>query len=172
MRRATLVMCIVAALAAQGLQAAAQAQPEAPDVTGAVVALATRESAAYVKAFNDRKMQDLAALFTLEADFAFMQGPSIEQLQYGLVGGRELIVASHEAFFSLCPDARLKQTVLYARLIRPDLLISDIEFELTWLPRNLGPICGRAATIRVLEGGQWKIAAERNVSRTPPPETK
>jgi uncharacterized protein (TIGR02246 family) len=132
------------------------------------MALAARESAAYVKAFNDRKVNDLAALFMLDADFVFLQGPSVEQLQYGLVGGREAIVGSHEVFFSMCPNVRLRQTVLHARLIRPDLLIADTEFELTGLPSNVGPIRGRGATLRVMEGGEWKIAAERNVSRTPP----
>ena len=72
-----------------------------------------------------------------------------------------------ETFFSVYPNSRLKQTVFYARLIRPDVLISDFEFEISGLPRDAGPIRGRAVTIRVLESGVWKIAAERNASRTP-----
>jgi uncharacterized protein (TIGR02246 family) len=131
------------------------------------MALATRESTDYVTAFNERKSKDLTTLFTPDADFAFLQGPSVEKLQYGLIRGRQEIVVCHEAFFSLCPDSRLKQTVCYARLIQPDVLIADIDFEIVGLPSNAGPVRGRAVTIRVLEAGVWKIAAERNVSRTP-----
>jgi uncharacterized protein (TIGR02246 family) len=165
MRRATSVVCLAAALATQGLET--RGQPQAQDVSAVVVALATRESAAYVKAFNDRKTKDLTALFTPDADFAFLQGPSVDKLEYGLVRGRREIVDSHETFFSVYPDSRLKQTVFYARLIRPDMLIADIDFELVGLPSNAGPIRGQAVTVRVLESGVWKIAAERNVSRTP-----
>lgn len=167
MRRATSVVCLLAFVAAQGFEARVQAQPEAEGVSAVVVALATREAAAYVKAFNDRKFKDLAALFTPDADFAFLQGPSFEKLQFGLAPGRDLIMNSHEMFFDVYPDVRLKQTVVSARLIRPDVLISDSEFELTGFPQGEGPIRGRAVTIRVLESGAWKIAAERNVSTNP-----
>jgi uncharacterized protein (TIGR02246 family) len=167
MRRATSVVCLAAALAAQGLEARGQAQPEAQDLSRVVVALASRESAALVKAFNERNLKDLAALFTPDADFAFLQGSSIERLDFALIRGREQIVGNFETFFSVYPNSRLKQTVFYARLIRPDVLISDFEFEISGLPRDAGPIRGRAVTIRVLESGVWKIAAERNASRTP-----
>ena len=168
MRRATTVVCLAAALAAQGIEARGQAQAEAQDLSGVVVALAERESAAYVKAFNERKIKDLAALFTPDADFAFLQGPSFDKLEFGLVCGREEIVSSHEAFFSMFPDAKIKRTIVRARLIRPDLLIADVEFEISGLPSDAGPIRGRNVCLRVLESSVWKIAAERNVSRTPP----
>jgi uncharacterized protein (TIGR02246 family) len=167
MRRATSVVCLAAALAAQGLEARGQAQPEAQDLSRVVVALASRESAALVKAFNERNLKDLAALFTPDADFAFLQGSSIERLDFALIRSRKEIVGNFETFFSVYPNSRLKQTVFYARLIRPDVLISDFEFEISGLPRDAGPIRGRAVTIRVLESGVWKIAAERNASRTP-----
>ena len=76
MRCATSVVCLAAALAAQGLEARGQAPPEARDLSEVVVALAARESAALVKAFNERNLKDLAVLFTPDADFAFLQGPA------------------------------------------------------------------------------------------------
>ena len=68
-----------------------------------VVPLAKRESAAYVKAFNDRKFKDLAPLFTSDAEIAFLQGSSVEKLEYGMVDGREEIVSCHETFCSIVP---------------------------------------------------------------------
>lgn len=128
---------------------------------------AKRDSAAYVRAFNSRDAAALKGLFTADTDFAFLQGPSAEQLEYGMVCGRGELVNCYAAFFSTFPDSRLTQTVLSARLIRPDLYIADVDFEIKNLPRNDGPIRGRAVTIHVKEAGGWKIAAERNVSRTP-----
>ena len=65
------------------------------------------------------------------------------------------------------PNPNVSTQAAANRLIRPDVLISDSEFEISGLPRDAGPIRGRAVTIRVLESGVWKIAAERNASRTP-----
>ncbi len=47
MRRAPLVVCLAAILMAPGLAARGQAQADAADLSGVVVALATRESASY-----------------------------------------------------------------------------------------------------------------------------
>ena len=62
MRRALVLAGLAAALLAQGL--VVRGQDRAQDVSAVVVALAERESAAFAKAFNDRKFKDLAALFT------------------------------------------------------------------------------------------------------------
>lgn len=137
------------------------------DVSSAVVPLAERESAAFVKAFNGRNSKELAALFTSDADFAFLQGPSVEKLEYGMAHGKELIVSSIDMFWSTLPNSKLARTVRSARLIRPDMLISEADFEITGLPEDVGPIQGRAIAIRVLESGAWKITAERNFSRAP-----
>jgi uncharacterized protein (TIGR02246 family) len=167
MRLAPLVVCLVAALAGPGLAARGQAQADAEDLSGVVVALATRESASYVKAFNERKLQDLAALLTPDADVTVLEGSSVETLvEFSLVRGRERIVACHDTLFDMYPDARLKQTVTQARRIRPDVLIADVEFEITGIPASTGAIRGRAVSVRVLESGAWKLAAERIASWT------
>jgi uncharacterized protein (TIGR02246 family) len=167
MRREPWLVCLVAAvvvLVAQVRMAWGQYQDRSADA----IEQAKRESATYVKAFNDHKAKDVAAVFTHDADFAFLQGPSVERLEYGMVRGREEIVACHETFFCICPDSRLAQTVVSARLIRPDVLIADVDFEINGLPSDSGPIRGRSVVIRLKEGGAWKIAADRNVSKTPP----
>ena len=151
---------LIAALAAQA-PSATRRDRDGPDEA---VELARRESSAYVRAFNHRRAKDLSALFTREADLAFLQGPDAGRLDYGIVRGAGEIAGCLARFFEMYPDARLSQTVVSARLIRPDLLIADVE--IVGLPDEYGPIRGRSATIRLNESGVWKIAADRNVSRT------
>src|SRR4051812_746902 len=165
MRRALFLASLAAALATPWLVARGQDRPQG--LSAIAVSLATRESAGYVKAFNGRNSRALAALFASDASIAFLQGSSVEKLDYGIVEGRDDIVGAHETFFSIFPDARLTQTVLSARMVRPDLLMADVDFEITGLPADAGPIQGRAVVLRVLESGAWKIAAERSFSRTP-----
>ncbi len=128
--------------------------------------LSRRESSAYVRAFNEHKAAGLDALFNRDADLAFLQGSDVAKLDYGLVRGADEIAGCLARFFELYPNARLSQAVTTARLIRPDLLITDVDFEIVGLPGNAGPIRGRSVVIRANESGAWKIAADRNVSRT------
>lgn len=165
MRGALLLAGLAAALVTQGLLV--RGQDRAQDLSAVVVPLAKRESSAYVKAFNDRKFKELTPLFTSGAEIAFLQGSSVKTLEYGMVDGVEEIVGLHEMFCNSFPYAKLTQTVLSARLVRPDLLIADVEFQIEGLPEDAGPIQGRAVVIRVLESGAWKIAAERSFSRIP-----
>ena len=130
------------------------------------IEVAKRESAAYVRAFNERDAKRLERLFARDADFAFFQGSDIKTLEYGLVRGADDIAGCLARFFDLYPDARLSQTVVTCRLIRADVLIADVDFEISGLPGDFGPIRGRCLVIRVDDSGDWKIAADRNVSRT------
>ena len=158
-------------MATVGLIAALAAQaPSAPrrdrDGSDEAVELARRESSAYVRAFNDRRAKELKALFTQDADLAFLQGTDVRRLEYGIVRGADEIAGCFAKFFDLYPDARLSQTVVTARLIRRDVMISEVDFEITGLAGGAGPIRGRSVVIRVNESGAWKVAADRNVSRT------
>jgi hypothetical protein len=117
MRRALFLASLVAALATQWL--VARGQDRARDLPAIAVSHASRESAGYVTAFNGRDSKALAALFTSDASIAFLQGSSVEKLDYGMAEGRDDIVGAHETFFSIFPDARLTQTVLSARMARP-----------------------------------------------------
>jgi hypothetical protein len=117
MRLALFLASLVAALATQWL--VARGQDRARDLPAIAVSHASRESAGYVTAFNGRDSKALAALFTSHASIAFLQGSSVEKLDYGMVVGRDNIVDAHETFFSIFPDTRLTQTVLSARMARP-----------------------------------------------------
>jgi uncharacterized protein (TIGR02246 family) len=163
MKRSLSVVCLSATLAISAVRV--RAQDRAEDVTATVVSLATREAKAFVKAFNHHKPQEISALFTPDADLAFLQGASIEKLDSRLIRGRDTIVSNFDTFFAEFPNARITENVIYARMIRPDLLVADVDFEITGLGNDEGPIQGRAVVFRVLESGQWKITSERSFSK-------
>ena len=117
MRLALFLASLAAALATPWLVARGQDRPQG--LSPVAASLATRESAGYVTAFNGRDSKALAALFTSHASIAFLQGSSVEKLDYGMVEGGDDIVGAHETSFSIFPDARLTQTVLSARMTRP-----------------------------------------------------
>lgn len=165
MRRALVLAGLAAALLTQGL--GVRGQDRAQDVSAVVVALAERESAAFARSFNERKFKDLTALFTADADLEFLEGPSVAKLESRMACGRDEIASCIDRFCSTFPDARITLTVRHARLVRPDLLIAEAEFEIKGLPGDVGPIQGKAVTVRVLESGAWKIAADRGLAKTP-----
>ena len=134
----------------------------------AVLARAKAVSEAYAKAFNEHDAKAIGAICTEGADFAFLQGDSLENLQFGLVRGRDRFIACVETFFEMNPSAKLTHTVRRARLIAPDVMLVDEHFEITGLPEESRPIRGKSLIVRVRVDGSWKIAAERNISYDPP----
>jgi hypothetical protein len=168
MRRALPVVGLAAIVVILGF--GVRGEDRAEDLSAIVVPLATREADAFVKAFNDHKPVDIGALFSEDADLAFLQGASIDKLNSGLVRGRKQITLDFDTFFSVYPNCRITEKVVYARMVRPDLLIADADFEIKGLGDEEGPIKGRALVVRVLEKGVWKIAAERSFSKTSTPK--
>jgi uncharacterized protein (TIGR02246 family) len=158
-RRSTLALSLLALIGA----APAPAGPGDD-----ALARARSESEAFVKAFNEHDAKAVGALFADSADFTFLQGPSFETLQFGLISGRDQITEYLRIFFEIYPDAKLSHSPQRARLITPDVLISDEDFEISGLPKGDGPMRGQCVVIRVKDHGSWKIAAERNVSKVPP----
>jgi hypothetical protein len=133
-----------------------------------VIAQAKVESQAFVQAFNDHNPARVGALLVETADFAFLQGSSLDNMQFGLIVGRDRIRETLETFFQICPSAKVSHTVRTARMITPDVMLSDEDFEISGLPADSGPIKGQCVVIRIKVDGTWKITAERNVSKAPP----
>ena len=134
----------------------------------AALARAKAVSEAYAKAFNEHDAKAFGAFFTEGADFAFLQGSSLDDVQFGLVRGRDQIIACVETFFEMNPTAKLTHTVRRARIIAPDVMLVDEDFEIGGLPGEPRPIRGKFLSVRVRVDGSWKIAAERNISYDPP----
>jgi uncharacterized protein (TIGR02246 family) len=152
---------------ALGLLSLAVVAAAAPAAGDDVMPQAKAESKAFVKAFNEHNAKALGALCIETADFAFLQGSSFETLQFGLVSGRDGIINMLDTFFDVYPSSKLSHTVRRARLIMPDVMVSDEDFEITGLPTDAGPVKGQFVIIRVKTDGTWKIAAERNISKVP-----
>ncbi len=155
---------LIVTLAMPGLAAVASAASASDED---VMPQAKAESEALVKAFNEHKAKTVGSLFTETADYAFLQGSSLETLQFGLVSGRDQIIGTLETFFQIFPSAKLTHTVRRARLVAPDVMVSDEDMEITGLPGDSGPIKGQVVVVRVRADGIWKIAAERNISKVP-----
>lgn len=155
---------MIVTLAMLGLAAVASAASVADED---VMPRAKAESEALVKAFNEHDAEALGALFTETADYAFLQGSSPEALQFGLISGRDQIIRTMETFFQIFPSAKLAHTVRRARLVAPDVMVSDEDMEITGLPGDYGPIKGQVMVVLVRADGIWKIAADRNISRVP-----
>ena len=73
-------------------------------------------------------------------------------------------MSAHETFFSIFPDTGPTQTVLSASMVRPDLLMADVDFEIRGLPGDAGPIQGRVVVLRVLESGSGRSPPRRSTS--------
>ena len=160
-------LTVAIAIAILGLAATTTATTAWADDKDATAA-AKAGSESLVKAFNEHNTKALGELFTESADFAFLQGDSLETLQFGLVSGRDQITATVATFFQMYPSAKLAHTVRRARLVAPDVMVVDEDFEITGLPGESRPIKGKLVVVRVLADGCWKIAAERNISYDPP----
>ena len=133
-----------------------------------VIARVKAVSEAYARAFNEHDAKAIGALCTESADFAFLQGDSLEKLQFSLVSGRDQIITVVTTFFQMNPSAKLTHTVRRARLIAPDVMLVDEDFEISGLPEEPRPIRGKFMSVRVRVDGSWKIAAERDISYDPP----
>ncbi len=55
-----------------------------------------------------------------------------------------------------------------ARLVTPDVMVVDDDFQITGLPEESRPIKDQTVTVRVRVHGAWKFAATRNVCLEPP----
>ena len=77
-----------------------------------VMLQAKAASEALVKAFNEHQAKAVGSLFTETADYAFLEGSSLETLQFGLVSGRDRIIGTVETFFQTFPSAKLTHTVV------------------------------------------------------------
>jgi uncharacterized protein (TIGR02246 family) len=158
------------ALALLGLAAVASAASTASASAEDVVSQAKAESEALDKAFNQHQPKAVGALCTESADYTFLQGSSLETLEFGLINGRDQIIETMETFFQLFPSAKLTHAVRRARLVTPDVMVSDEDMEITGLAADAGPIRGQVVVVRVRADGTWKIAAVRNISKVPPPK--
>ena len=120
------------------------------------------------EAFNTHQPKAVGALCTETADYTFLQGSSLETLQFGLISGRNQIVETIESFFQLFPSAKVTHAVRRARLVTPDVMVSDEDMEITGLTADAGPIRGQVVVVRVRADATWKIAAVRYISKVPP----
>lgn len=135
---------VAVALVMAGLSAGGPARAEPSVEVGAVKAA----SAAYVTAFNARDFKALADQWTERAEL--VEGG-------GRISGRERIIASLRTWLERHPQAALEVIVQDVELVAAPL--ARVSGVMQFTPQPGGQtVESRFTSLRVLEGGTWRIA--------------
>ena len=145
----------------------------AAGVAGLVVAQETTDEEAAVKmvatkwadAWNAGDMTAVGALYAEDADYVNFFGQS--------VSGRAQVEASFsEVHSTVYKGSKIVIETTAVRLIKPDVAISDSDWEMTGLPdEGPGvPTKGASTAVMVKQDGEWKIAAHRTRVAAAPAE--
>ena len=145
---------LLAAVAALAMAAAAAAAE--PSAATDVITAVRKASDAYAAAFNAGDDAAIAEQWTLGAEL--LEGGS-------LIKGRDAIVASLRQWRSIHPQATIKIDVTGMQPLSAGL--ARVQGTLTFTTRpGETPTVSRFDTLRVLDGGTWRIA-ESHVVPTP-----
>jgi len=132
---------------------ATAAQPAAAAKEAEVIAAVRKAVAGYAAAFNGRDAAALAAEWTEGAELA--EGGVV-------IKGREAIVASLARWRGLHPDAKLAIDV--TGVLPLGATAARVQGTLTFTPRaGAEAAVSRFVSVRVLDGGGWRIAESRVV---------
>jgi uncharacterized protein (TIGR02246 family) len=107
---------------------------------------------AYVTAFNEKDAQDLAPLFTDDADFTLLTGDTLS--------GREQVLGGHLSFFNNNPDAKVSGKQQTHRFVRPNVVLATGTWKVENGPKEYAS-SGVWSTVVVKQRGQWKYTAMR-----------
>jgi len=134
--------------------ASADAQEPDPSIAGL-----EKASADFVKAYNDKKAADIAALFTEDGELSDRSGEE-------RTTGREAIQARYEEIFADEKPPQMALEVSSVRLVAPNLAIEDGTVHLTPSDDEDAPPRSTTYTAVLLknESGVWQIASTRDVS--------
>ena len=134
--------------------ASANAQEPDPSIAGLAKA-----SADFVKAYNDKKAADIAALFTEEGEMSDQKGED-------RISGREAIKARYEAIFADENPPQMALEVSSVRLVAPNIAIEDGTAHVTpGGDENAPPRSTTYTAVLVKnESGNWQIASTRDLS--------
>lgn len=142
------IVTVLATLATAG------AQETDPSIAGL-----EKASEDFVKAYNEKKAADIAALFTEDAEMSDLKGED-------RTTGRDAIKARYEAIFADETPPQMALEVSSVRLVAPNLAIEDGTVHLT--PRGDENEPPRSTTYTAVllknDAGVWQIASTRDVS--------
>jgi len=119
--------------------------------------LAREGAESYVAAHDTRDVARLAARYAPDADWISFLGDQVgTRLQ-----GRPAIEQYHREAFAKSPQIQAQVTPECARLVTPDLLVTDYTWSLTNSTRTDRPHRGRGTTVAVRRDGQWQDCCVR-----------
>lgn len=125
-----------------------------------------------VTAFNARDLKTLDGLYAEDADIAFFTAERAADVEFTRLQGKDQIDLGYKYFLlsSGSERMRLKATLRNARLITPELLETDSDYEITGMPGTTGPVKGSSVILRKKQGDRWLIVMERQIGVLPEPK--
>jgi uncharacterized protein (TIGR02246 family) len=159
MRKGMIALAMLAL--ATGVVGLAAAQ-ETTDEEAALKAIGSQ----WADAWNAGDMTAVGALYTEDADYVNFFGQS--------VSGRAQIEATFsEALDTVYKGAKITIETTAVHFVKPDIVVSDSEWEVTGVPEGEGPKIptkGASTAVMVKQDGEWKIAAHRTRVAAAPAE--
>ncbi len=152
-QRMNIFACLALALLSAGAQAG---YAQTPKLSSADETAIRRVVQGVQDAWNAHDGKAFAAQFTTDADYVVVNGMYIK--------GREEIERGHtQIFTTIYKDSRNVATVKGIRLLRPDVAVAHVEWNLEFKAGDR-PMKARGMNTMIMtrEGGKWSIAAFQN----------
>jgi ketosteroid isomerase-like protein len=133
--------------------------------------LAKSLTAQLVAAFNAHDTKALDALYAEDADVAYVTGEKVSDVEFVRLKGKREIDTGYKYFLECAggENIQIKVTLNHARLITPELLETDSNYEVRGLPGMAGPLKGSAILLRRKQADRWLIVMERHIVVIPEP---
>ncbi|HEX8633257.1 MAG TPA: SgcJ/EcaC family oxidoreductase [Pyrinomonadaceae bacterium] len=157
-QRMNMFACLALALLLAGAQSG---YAQTPKLSGADETAIRRVVQGVQDAWNAHDGKAFAAQFAADADYVVVNGMYIK--------GREEIERGHvQIFTTIYKDSRNVATVKSIRLLRPDVAVAHVEWNLEFKV-NDQPMKARGMNTMIMtrEGGKWSIAAFQNTPVQP-----
>lgn len=120
--------------------------------SGAELAALQAANKAFVKAFNHRDADAIAAMWDEDGDYIDETGTRY--------AGRDAIHSEFEHYFHTSYGRKIKLHADSVRFLRPDIVLIDGTSEVDPAPAGK-PVVGRFSAIRIKKDGQWLLTSVR-----------
>lgn len=129
-----------------------ESEKQASNDLGSELAALQAANKAFVKAFNHRDANAIAAMWDEDGDYIDETGTRYT--------GRDAIHSEFEHYFHTSYGRKIKLHADSVRFLRPDIVLIDGTSEVDPAPAGK-PVVGRFSAIRIKKDGQWLLTSVR-----------
>ena len=119
--------------------------------------LARELNESFLAAYNAHDAGKLATRYAPDADWISYLGEEVGTR----LAGRDAIERNYQEAFARSPQVQAQLTPAQARLVTPDILITDLAWSVTNSKRTDRPSQGRATNISIRREGEWQVCCIR-----------